>query len=408
MPLFVVDAENLCVEIGRLFALVPPRRLEQRPQRFCRGHQRVVRQIAKEVVRCVAVRDVVREMIHAVPEPAVNRLERAEHVVPLPVLKRLRLVRVVLEVRDGEEPPRKDEVRGAVADEPVGQVEARERNGEAEEGCHAGGADGALSALQRRSVEEPRIWVEVRAVRSAPARLEEQVPGEAEERPPRMIEREKAHDWIHSLVFFGVEPRVRVVLRAVVVEAVVLLVRVRPRPVRHEEDGVADVADNVVQALRFAEARVPAVVTDDEAHPHHETRDAGVQRRQERVLATNGAHEKHSAAADRSAAANKSEYATFGTKSSAGMLDLSSFRDGSGGEAPSSVVDGSRSATAGVVDDDTALPTALVAGEEDARARGCSPAALHTLRALERPPAERADFNRKDNPLDKLFTALMA
>mmetsp|Transcript_29563 Transcript_29563/g.96272 ORF Transcript_29563/g.96272 Transcript_29563/m.96272 type:complete len:388 (-) Transcript_29563:70-1233(-) len=296
MPLFVVDAENLCVEIGRLFALVPPRRLEQRPQRFCRGHQRVVRQIAKEVVRCVAVRDVVREMIHAVPEPAVNRLERAEHVVPLPVLKRLRLVRVVLEVRDGEEPPRKDEVRGAVADEPVGQVEARERNGEAEEGCHAGGADGALSALQRRSVEEPRIWVEVRAVRSAPARLEEQVPGEAEERPPRMIEREKAHDWIHSLVFFGVEPRVRVVLRAVVVEAVVLLVRVRPRPVRHEEDGVADVADNVVQALRFAEARVPAVVTDDEAHPHHETRDAGVQRRQERVLA----HERRARKAQRS------------------------------------------------------------------------------------------------------------
>ena len=64
------------------------------------------------MVRHVAIRDVMRQLIHAVPKLSVDRLKPTEDVLPLAFTVRLGVVVVVLEVGHGEQPPAEAQVWG--------------------------------------------------------------------------------------------------------------------------------------------------------------------------------------------------------------------------------------------------------------------------------------------------------
>eukprot|EP00968_Pinguiococcus_pyrenoidosus_P010512 scaffold834_cov244-Pinguiococcus_pyrenoidosus.AAC.7 len=202
----------------------------------------------EQVVRHVAVGDVVVQVVNAHAVLAIHRLEGALDEGPRAVVVHHRLRVVVLQVGHREEPPAEDDPRP--------EVDQANAPGVVLEGTHhavrhgrAGGRRDEGLGTHHEASPFPQRPGERREVPPFCEQDVEEPPDEREQVPHRL-----EHPGVEvglALPVVRVVPRMRHVLHrsrvaSVVVVGVVHVVRARPRPVRHQDARVGDVPAEVV------------------------------------------------------------------------------------------------------------------------------------------------------------------
>ena len=230
--------------------------------------QTVVRDLGEEqMVDDVAVHHVVRHPIDPFAIVAIDRLERTALKGVGIVCVELPILRVVLQVRDHEQPERQYEPRHHAHDGKVGGPHGRPKSsGRGEGNSDRKGSIGLL--LQRMALPHAPVKEDVSAIGNAREQIHKvqdgklQVAGEVT----------RLEQGVELLALLADEPLVRVVLLKVIVVQMMLAMRQRPRNEGGQtDDGMRDFTHDAIDPLSIlCDGAMSSVVSNTPHAPGRE------------------------------------------------------------------------------------------------------------------------------------------